>query len=86
MSPLETFITEYLAEWSAVYFIRQYIVLLVLFVFGAILSDLMLGKDTSWIKRSLLAFPLGVSAFIVSAYAMLVIGIPYNTMTVSLIW
>ncbi|MCR5591726.1 MAG: hypothetical protein K6F73_09370, partial [Lachnospiraceae bacterium] len=46
----------------------------------------MLGKDTSWIKRSLLAFPLGVSAFIVSAYAMLVIGIPYNTMTVSLIW
>ena len=82
MSPLETLIQQYLSGLSAVYFIRQLIVILCLFVFGGILTDLFEKGCTSRVRRATLAFPAGLSAFSVTAYAMLVIGIPYNSLTV----
>ena len=86
MSPLYQFVTEYLADLSPVYYLRQYIVILVLFVFGALLTDVFVrDKKISWVKRSVLAYPLGISAFAVTAYAVLVLRIPYNTLSVSLI-
>ena len=86
MSPIQSYITEYLAGLSGIYFVRQYIVLICLFLFGAILSDVLLGKNESWMRRAVIAFPLGMSAFVITSYAMLVIGIPYRTSTVTVIW
>lgn len=82
MSPLETFVTEYLAASAGVYFLRQYIVIFVLFVFGAIITDALMSDDVPWYHRALLAFPAGISAFAVTAYIILVAGIPYNVITV----
>ena len=82
MSSLEILITEYLSDRSGLYYIRQCLVIMALFVFGAILTDLMMPKEQSWIRRSVLAFPAGLSAFVITAYALLVAGIPYNTATV----
>ncbi len=84
MSTLEVFITEYLARNSAVFFLRQCIVIAVIFVFGAILTDRFSGRDVKPVRRVAAAFPVGLCAFCVTAYAMLVIGIPYNALTVCL--
>ena len=82
MSSLEMFITEYLAKTAGIYFVRQVIVILVLFVFGAVLSDALGGRYMPALKRCLAAFPVGAGAFAVTAYVMLVVGIPYNACTV----
>ena len=84
MSTLETFITEYLSSLAGGFFVRQCLVILALFVLGGILTDALLGK-MSWAKRSVLIFPAGFAAFVVSAYFMIVSGIPYNAWTVSLL-
>lgn len=82
MSPLESFVTEYLAASAGAYFVRQYLVIFVLFVFGAILTDALMSADVKWYHRALLAFPAGLSAFAVTAYIILVAGIPYGVATV----
>lgn len=81
-SPLETFVADYLAKTAGIYYVRQLFVICCLFVFGAILSDALLRKEESWVMRSLLAFPIGLSAFCVTAYVMLVAGIPFNRLSV----
>ena len=85
MSSLQILVTEYLSGLSGLYYIRQCLVITALFVFGAVLTDLMTYKEQSWIRRSVLAFPAGLSAFVITAYAMLVAGIPYNTVTVCIV-
>ncbi|MCR5688557.1 MAG: hypothetical protein K6G58_11110 [Lachnospiraceae bacterium] len=84
MNSLAPYISEYLRSLAPAYFMRQYAVIIGLFVFGAILSDALLGNDEKWLRRCVLAYPVGVAAFSVTGYAMLVIGIPYNTLTVCL--
>ena len=83
MSPLETMITEYLAGSSATYYVRQCAVIVAIFIFGSILCDLFLKKDTNLLMRAVIAYPTGLSAFVVTAYAMLTFGIPYSTLTVT---
>ena len=83
MSPLQTIVEQFLAQLGAPYFVRQFLVMLFLFIFGAILCDGFDTEEGKGIKKAVLAFPAGISAFAVTAYAMLVIGIPYNTWTVS---
>ena len=85
MSGLETLVTEYLSSLSMTYFIRQCLVILALFVFGAVLTDLLLSKDAPRWTRFVLAYPAGIAAFVITTYVMLVAGIPYNTLSVSLI-
>ena len=75
MSPLETMITEYLAGSSATYYVRQCAVIVAIFIFGSILCDLFLKKDTNLLMRAVIAYPTGLSAFVVTAYAMLTFGI-----------
>ena len=82
MSPLETFVTEFLKASAVSYFFRQYAVILCLFLLGALLSDLLLAPGQSRPRRCVIAFPAGVSAFVLTAYIMLVTGIVYNTLTV----
>ena len=82
MSALTGFITEYLARLRGVYFLKQYLVIIALFIFGAILTDAVSKKSLSGVKRCALALPVGVCAFSVTGYAMLVTGIPYNKWTV----
>ncbi len=77
------FVTEYLARTSGVYYIRQLAVIMAIFVFGAILFDRLSADELPVIRRCAIAFPAGIAAFSVTAYAMLVIGIPYNVWTVS---
>ena len=84
MSGLEIFINEYLSSLSGAYFIRQYLVICALFIFGAVITDALLGR-ISWQKRSVLIFPVGMSAFVVTAYVMIVAGIPYNALSLSLV-
>ena len=79
---LDAFVQQYLESLSKGYFIKQVLVILCIFVFGAIICDAFEGESTSRIRRVVLAFPAGLCTFSVSAYAMLVIGIPYNSMTV----
>ena len=81
-SALETFVTDYLAKNAGVYYIRQLIVICCLFVFGALVCDALLRKDEPWVMRALLAYPVGISAFCITAYIMLVAGIPYNRLSV----
>lgn len=76
-------ITEYLAGSSMIYYIRQCAVIVAIFVFGSILCDLFLKKETNLLMRAVVAYPTGLSAFAVTAYAMLTFGIPYNTLTVT---
>ena len=83
MSALSIMVTEYLSGLRLQYFSKQCLVIFAVFLFGALISDLLLGPECSWIRRSILAFPLGISAFVITAYAMLVAGIPYNTASVS---
>lgn len=83
MSALSIMITEYLSGLRLLYFAKQCLVIFGIFLFGALFADPLLRAKTSWIRRSILAFPLGISAFIITAYAMLVAGIPYNTATVT---
>ena len=80
--PLETFVNEYLATLSPGYFVRQYITVICLFAFGMVLSDCLSDRGASPLKRCALAYPLGLCAFSVTAYVMIVIGIPYNKWTV----
>ena len=75
-------ITEYLAGQAAGNFARQYAVILCIFAFGALITDLFLNEEESWIKRCILAFPAGLAAFVVTAYFMLITGIPYNRASV----
>lgn len=75
-------ITEYLAQLAGPYYIRQCLVIVCLFFFGGILTDAMCRSKQSWIARAVLAFPMGLCAFVITAYAMLVAGIPYNTLSV----
>ena len=82
MSTLDTVITEYLRSRAPGNFAKQYAVILVIFVFGALISDLILDEDETWLKRCVLAFPAGLSAFVITAYFMLVTGIPYNRVSV----
>lgn len=83
MNPLETLITEYLSGLAGAYFARQLAVIVCIFVFGAIITDIVPGNKDSRIMRIVLAFPAGLSAFVITAYFMLVTGIPYNTFTVT---
>ncbi len=82
MSALSIMITEYLSRLRLLYFAKQCLVIFCIFLLGALLADLLLRDGESWVRRSILAFPLGISAFVITAYAMLVAGIPYNTATV----
>ena len=82
MNGLETFVTEYLALNAGAYYIRQFIVILCLFVYGSVLCDHFMSRNESWIKRGILAFPVGISAFAITAYVMLTAGIRYNALTV----
>ncbi len=84
MNNLAQFTTEYLSKSAGVYFVRQYTVIIALFVFGAIITD-RLVKNASWLLRSTLAYPAGIAAFSVSAYIMLITGIPYNKWTVAVV-
>lgn len=79
---LETFVNEYIATLSAGFFAKQYIMIICLFVFGAVLSDRLSGRDAGWVLRAAMAYPLGICAFAITAYVMIVIGIPYNKWTV----
>ena len=81
---LDTLITEYLDGLATVYYFRQCAVIIAVFIFGAILTDSFSGKGLSAPKRCVLAFPVGISAFTLTAYAMIVAGIPYNRISVSL--
>lgn len=81
MNQLGLFITEYLASISG-YYIRQVMAVIVIFVFGAVLTDCILKGSVSIVRRSLLALPVGLCAFIVTAYAMIVAAIPYNRLSV----
>ncbi len=83
MNLLETLVTEYLQGQSFPYFFRQYAVIVCIFIFGSLITDRFEGSALSWIKRSILAFPVGLSAFVITAYAMLITQIPYNTLTVT---
>ncbi len=82
MSALTTVITEYLAGRAAQNFAKQYVVILCIFLLGALISDLLLDKEESWQKKCILAFPAGLSAFVVTAYFLLITGIPYNRTSV----
>lgn len=82
MNPLEGFVTGYLMQNAPVYFARQLAVIVCIFVFGALLADALLSKDEKWARRCLVAFPAGLSAFAITGYAMLVLGIPYSRLTV----
>lgn len=82
MSPLETFVMEFLTGSAVSYFFRQYAVILCLYLLGALLSDLLLAPGQTRLGRCVVAFPAGVSAFVITAYIMLVTGIPYNTLSV----
>ncbi len=82
MTPLETFVAEYIASLTTGYFVKQYIIVVGLFVFGAVLTDNLTDKKDSAAIRSVLAYPLGMCAFAITSYAMLVIGIPFNKWTI----
>ncbi len=82
MNPLETFVTAYLAQNAPVYFVRQLIVIMCLFCYGGVLCDVLLPKTEAWIKRAVLAFPVGIAAFSITAYVMLTAGIRYSSITV----
>ena len=79
---LEMFVQQYLSQLSGGYFARQLAVILCLFIFGGVILDLFEAGELSRIKRVVLAYPAGLCAFSVTAYAMLIIGIPYRTWTV----
>lgn len=83
MRPADELVLEYLSERSAVFFLRQCLVIMLIFIFGAIICDLIIKGEVMWIRRCLLAFPVGLSAFVVTAYAMLVAGIPYTAVSVT---
>ncbi|MBO4266933.1 MAG: hypothetical protein J5910_07055 [Lachnospiraceae bacterium] len=81
MNQLGSFITEYLVSIQG-YYIRQVLAVCVLFAFGAVLTDCILKKNTSIIIRSVLAFPVGLCAFIITAYAMIVAAIPFTGLSI----
>ncbi|MCR5302037.1 MAG: hypothetical protein K6E49_06315 [Lachnospiraceae bacterium] len=85
MTPLQSFVTAYLKELTGAYYIKQVAVILVLFLLGAVFTDLLLGPEEVRIKRAVIAFPAGISVFVITAYVMLICGISYNTLTVSLV-
>ena len=82
MNGLETLITEYLSSLSKSFYIRQCLVIIAIFIFGAILTDCFAGQNIPRIKRCVLAYPVGISAFSITAYALLVAGIPYNRISI----
>ncbi len=83
MSPLNLMINEYLSRSAGIYFVRQLVVILAIFVFGAILTEVLLPNRKNIVRSAAVAFPVGLSAFAVTAYAMLTFNIPYNTYSVT---
>lgn len=83
MRPLDEFVINYLSSVAPAFYIRQCLVILALFIFGAILTDLLIKKRINPLRRALLAFPAGLSAFIITAYLMLILGISYTPFTVT---
>ena len=82
MKVLETLITEYLAGIAPGMFMRQYIVIICIFLFGALICDSLCNEKKPALYRTILAFPTGIATFSVTAYAMLAFGVPYNRVTV----
>lgn len=78
---------EMIAAWigsmSVMYFTRQVIVILLLFLLGLIMTVSSYGKKAG-VYEILLGFPVGISVYSMSAFLLLCLGIPFNKVTVTL--
>ena len=75
-------IAAYIGEMSTGFFIKQVVVILMIFFFGYLLTATAYGKRFE-IYETLLSFPVGISAYSMTAFIMLVLGIPFNTVSIT---
>lgn len=80
--------SEMIAAWigsmSLVYFVRQVIVIMLLFLLGLIITVSAYGKRAG-IFEVLLSFPVGISVYSMASFLLLCLGIPFNTVTVTIV-
>ena len=69
---------QYSASFSGIFFLRQVLVILAIFLLGFLIT-LISSPDGKIIKCAILAFPTGLSLFVILGCMVLLTGIPYNT-------
>lgn len=79
---------RFATTFTGIYFLKQLLVILGITLMGYLLflyADNSANNGKSIVSGSILAFPLGISVFLIEAYLMLSIGVPYNTASVSIV-
>ncbi len=75
-------ITAYIGDMSAVFFIRQAAVICMLFLIGFLTVAVSCGKKTC-LFEVLIGFPVGLSVYSMGSFVMLVTGIPFNAVCIT---
>lgn len=75
-------ITAYIQSMSCVFFVRQTAAIVLLFLLGAVVL-MALDKKIIGSFGLFISFPTGLSVYSLSAFLLLVIGLPFNILTVS---
>lgn len=76
-------------DFSAMYFVRQFLAVIIISICGFFVylySEKSADSKKSAASGIIMAFPLGLSVFIIEAYILLSVGIPYNAFSVSVIF
>lgn len=77
-------ITAFIRNMSAGFFVRQMIVITMLFLFGYFIVAASVRKKPG-LYEVLLCFPAGLSAYSLISFVLLVTGIPFQTFSITLI-
>lgn len=74
-------IASYISGMSTGYFIRQIVVIVLMFIIGCLIL-LRINKGKLSVYEILLGFPAGISAYSLSVFILLVLGIPFNRISI----
>ncbi len=74
-------IASYINGFSTAYFIRQSAVIVLMFMIGCLIL-LWINKGRLSLYEMLLCFPVGISAYSLSVFVLLVLGIPFNRISI----
>ncbi len=74
-------IASYINGFSTAYFIRQSAVIVLMFMIGCLIL-LGINKGRLSLYEMLLCFPVGISAYSLSVFVLLVLGIPFNRISI----
>lgn len=77
-------ITSYIGDMSMIFFVRQTVVIFALFLIGLLTAAVSYGNKTG-LFEVLISFPVGLSVYSLFSFVMLVMGIPFNAASITVL-